>query len=411
MLVGGAGAFVYAVHRRAELVFARQGARVAAAARAARAAGLERPSPFGAFRPGGAWEEYVAGARALSAVDSQALRGFERDEDTDTSRPLSAERAAAVGAAVDQAVARLREGLSRRLDLPDYDYADAALAGRFKDGLRTDGLARSLQLVLERLRKDGRQDEVLETAVVTIGVMQDAERATPWAAGLTQALHAVEHEVRQALDGHSMSVGALEAFLRRLEILERSARPEDEAVRIEELLDTLSVEAARDGRRGPVEAPAIVPTWRTLHSRRIAQAARLQRMEDDYDAIRSPFRSPPWTRIDAARHLSRWIGTWTDRLFTGACGLGRGHPEVDRQRTGVEGLNRWATLRIAAALALHEARTGRCPDRLEDLAPALLPSVPLCPVTGEPYPYAPGALTVPDTSRRRVPTVWTIRRR
>jgi hypothetical protein len=411
LLAVGAGAFVLAAHRRADFVVARHGARVAAAARAARAAALERPSPFGAFRPGGAWEEYHAGVRALSSIGSDALRGTVHDEDTDTSRPLSAERAAAVGAAVDQALARLREGLSRRLDLPDYAYADAALAGRFQDEVRWDGFLLTLQIVLERFRTAGRHDDLLEASVVTIGVAQDAERATPQAVGLRLALHAVDHELRRALDGHAMSAGALEGFLRRLAILERGARPEDEALRIEELLDTLNVEATRDGRRGPVEAPEVVPTWRTLYSRRIAHAARLQRMEELYAALRSPFRSPPWTRIDAAGRLPQWNTTWTDRLFPGACGLGRGHPEVGRQTSGVEILNHWAAMKIAAALALHEVRTGRFPDRLEELAPAILPSVPPCPLTGAPYPYAPGILTIPDTSGRRVVPVARIRRR
>jgi hypothetical protein len=184
-----------------------------------------------------------------------------------------------------------------------------------------------------------------------------------------------------------------------------SSRPEDEALRIEEFLHTLDVEAARD------ESSKIVPTWRALYSRRIATAARLQRLDEEYAARRSPFRSPPQARIDAAEGLSRWNATWNDRLFPGACGLGQGHPEVGRQKSAVDRLNRWATLKIAAALALHEVLHGRPAERLDELAPALLPTVPLCPVTGEPYPYAPGALTVPDTSGRRKQEVWTIRRR
>jgi hypothetical protein len=63
---------------------------------------------------------------------------------------------------------------------------------------------------------------------------------------------------------------------------------------------------------------------------------------------------------------------------------------------------------VGAALRIHLARTGEYPETLEELAPAILPTVPLDPCTDQPYLYERNA---PDECRVWSPGWYADRRR
>jgi hypothetical protein len=63
------------------------------------------------------------------------------------------------------------------------------------------------------------------------------------------------------------------------------------------------------------------------------------------------------------------------------------HPAVGSDRA------RQAQLRLnllAAAVALHRERNGRLPEKLDDLVPGILPSLPADPMTGKAFLYKSG---------------------
>jgi len=58
----------------------------------------------------------------------------------------------------------------------------------------------------------------------------------------------------------------------------------------------------------------------------------------------------------------------------------------------------WQATRILTAIARYQAEERSFPQTLDALVPGYLPSIPPCPLTGEPWVYEEGALSV--TSER-----------
>jgi hypothetical protein len=391
-------ACVGAFFHRADRILQRHEGRVQAAVADALRSARERPSPFGPPAEGSAWEAYGEALDELGPIGAY---------DVDSDRDVAPE----MWARIEAAAAAFRRGLSRRLDTGDYDYVRGSAHGHLAPR-RVEAVtaANGLAGLMERRRTQGREDDALELAVVLLGAMQDVDRATAHCGAVQIAEHAVERALRKLFEAQRMSASALRTFLARLELLDRGRAPIDEPRWIEEVLHTRAAEEAF--RKGTDRSawPFLAPGWRSLGSRRVAFAAYLTRMEDTYDAVREVARKPPWERIEAGRGLG-WADTLGARWRSGFCSMGEEAPEAGHQTSAVASLNTRTVLRLAAALALYEAERGRPAERLEDLVPDLLPSIPVSPVTGAPFPYAPGALTVPDVMGLRQVPVWVLRRR
>jgi|GEM_PF-5668514 len=159
------------------------------------------------------------------------------------------------------------------------------------------------------------------------------------------------------------------------------------------LADAAFVRGARIAMAGGAEPSSRVRDplrgWHWLWSQRIYWATAL----DEGEALRKR------TLVVYGRRASTWRGTCADvrAMFQSA-----EHPELiaagsfETWMFRTEALERMgATLdRVALAVARHAAEHADAPAALADLVPAYLPSIPVCPASGEALRYSASPLRV-----------------
>ena len=141
------------------------------------------------------------------------------------------------------------------------------------------------------------------------------------------------------------------------------------------------------------------PGWRSLYSRAVLFSRLLNRLEDQRDwclAVESLPLPERWPRLLA----EGWPPAPRDFLaFV--------HVERGILRMEARSAQRRQQLRTALAVARYGASTGRLPERLEELVPKYLSSVPRSPLTDAPLSYDAGtvAAEVEDTNLQK----WTVK--
>jgi len=237
----------------------------------------------------------------------------------------------------------------------------------------------------------GRSEDALAAALRVIVLGADVRRSL----GVHASMGGMSNEAR----GREMLGIVLRDGMLSADALARAAR----------VLDALDAHRASLGDRLLAEAPFArgariamaggekpsssvrdpLRGWRWLWSRRIFYATAL----DEGEALRQR------TLVAYGRPLSAWRSTCAEVL---AMFENSEHPELSGW--GVGSTEAWTvkmearermigTLhRVAVAVARFVAERARAPASLADLVPAYLPSIPICPASGEPLRWSAAAL-------------------
>jgi hypothetical protein len=375
-----AGGIVWDVHRRAEAVIERHRKEAQELLDAFRARPATRPPFDGEGIEGNAWDVFrvvTAQLGSLSADEQDALdaeaMGVTIDE----------EALGGLFLKYESFFLKLREGLNRKVVDPD-------VVGRGLDSLADISGALATAKVMgagvAHFHRMGRDGKALDLAGVGLGFSQDAGRRA-CAIGLS-VRHVFEGiftwNLRVLLESHGLSRGELDAFGRRLDALDASRPTPEEGWSSEEIYvrDLLSGGAWAAENTGDLRQQI---GWRQVWSLKVARALALDQLLILFEDGRAVMGRPTHERSSAVDQL---LEQWERR--TPPIPFGASPRLLNALKNDVKGLQARAMLRMAVALARHEAEKGAFPAALQDLVPLYAASIPTDPANGKAFSYAAG---------------------
>jgi hypothetical protein len=185
-------------------------------------------------------------------------------------------------------------------------------------------------------------------------------------------------------------------ILDRLETARPSLRDE---LDVEYLLRCKTVLEIRSTSNDPDHVfQTLVPGLRSLYSRSLLFAQVMNQLEElrvsEIELSSGP-STELWRRLSQPLEASPALNGFFPWMDKGILGF------------EVQSSLRRRLLRTALAVARYGAATGEFPSRLEDLVPCYLPSVPVCPMTGNPLSYTAGVVSADVEDQL---AQWTLRR-
>lgn len=387
------GLVVVDAHRRASSVLERTEREVAEDTTAILSRERGREPLFDPPVAGDAWTLYVEaldGLQAMPQSDADQIPEIYGLFDEDYVPPF--EDLAVIFDRYAPLVDTLKEGLRRREVSPALERL---LEGKGRDSRLTSTIRSTRYLcgaAMHNHRAD-RDPEALEHLVILLGMAQDSARGGPVINGMVLAVceSLAADSWRSILASHALGAADLARAARWLETLE-STRPEFwDMWRVESLVlrralaegMPKSKELNRWERFGaPPERPT---SWRYLHSERLTRANALSRLAVLYREFEEISRRPSHEQVKAATEMTGLVDH-PNPLVSKMSPLPRLFKRQAEWRCSRD------LMRVATAVAWHEAERGVRPASLGDLVPRYLPKLPSCPWTGKPLGYADGRI-------------------
>lgn len=409
------GGIVWDTHRRAAASLERHLREAAAMREAFEASSPARPPFDGEGVEGDAWEVFRAVLPTFQSLPADEQHALDYEENLE---PPDDEALGVIFLKYEPDVLRLREGLNRRtVESGALARADFAEVGRGIPAASFigQGIAHYHRMGLDR--------KALEWAELGLGLSQDVGRR---ACLLGLLVHLVAEDritwnLRELLGQHRLAARDLEAFARRLDVLD-AARPAGD---VEWASEEIYMRATMSGEGWKAEGGTPLRRligWRQLWSIDVARAQALDLVPFLFEDGRDVLRRPTHERgAEVDRLLERWErerNPLFGELFPGL---------LKAIKNDVSSLQRRVLLRLAVALAWHEAETGAFPATLDLLAPRYVSRVPRDPLSGHPFGYGGGRLWargsdgvdnggLPDPLNPEEPeagydVVWTVKRK
>jgi hypothetical protein len=286
----------------------------------------------------------------------------------------------------------LEQGARCRIIEPGYEYEagpDLPM-GWVSGAIRA---ARLLHGAIDHHHRLGNGAESLRLAVVGLAMSQDLARKGPILCALVQFVcegHMTE-AIREIFEaGHGFARSDLERFQARLEELDLRRMPLSDAWEVEDAYirtcliqrDTWTkMNLALAGRAD------VSPTWRQFFSERIMRAQALNLDAGILVRAKQICSLPPREQIAETSKLNLELERHANPLVTSVMG-----PLLRAFKAHRTALLGRTLLRISVAIARYQLDHGRDPERLQDLVPAYLREVPICPLTGTTLHYKDGQL-------------------
>jgi hypothetical protein len=203
---------------------------------------------------------------------------------------------------------------------------------------------------------------------------------------------------RYLLERSTLSPEVLTSCVELLDRLE-AARPSlKDEIELEHLLRCREVlEIYRTGQDPRRRLETLAPGFRSFYMRAMLFGQVLGRLDG--------LRSDALFRVD---HPLEEVWAWLSAPSEPSFPLAGIYDAMDRSVFQFEVLSslRRRLLRTALAVARYQAATGALPDRLDQLVPAYLPEIPVCPLTGAPLSYSSGTVSAPVADPL---ATWTVR--
>jgi hypothetical protein len=335
-----------------------------------RAALFDRPSP------GNAWDTYEA---AIGKLDLQSINAI----------PEARSRFAMLRPVAD----RLRVALHQAWNPPADPGELAETAAKAAD---------ALAVLADLLAVDGRDRDAMDVLLAGFGLSQDFLRISDVdkAAWHFMTLGRGAVAGLRALDGHALRTEDLAPLCGTLDRLDRSLRSLGEAFERSRVVwkkKAFEEVLLEDGLTKYY-------TWKDWSSRTLFTARILEEIDRHHFANAERGRRPPWKRVRPAPHADGEHAVVAQFYREFFCCI----PDMAFENE-VFALEKRALLRVALALAWHQAETGKPPGTLQDLVPRHLPALPVSPLDGQPFTFVDGTLGSRDSKGK--PLRWPVQHR
>jgi hypothetical protein len=189
----------------------------------------------------------------------------------------------------------------------------------------------------------------------------------------------VEWEIAQILESilasHTLGATELERLCGAFDKLDRMRPAVREELEIRLMMEPMEMKGDRNCK----------PGWKSLFSYRLHRAVSLSQYSEVKGRLDEIFNLPPEQRANEAMRRKEQ----TEKPGTGHEAMAWDKVSAVCYQDIFTTLN-FTLMRVALALAWHQAEKGRFPEKLDDLAPRYLQKVPSCPFTDTALGYAPG---------------------
>lgn len=374
-LAAVAGLIVWDTHRRADAALVRNAEEARERLAAFQARGAERPPFDPPGVDGNAWEVYRKVIGPLSSLPADEQETVDADS---LGLPIDDEALGVVFLKVEPLILGLREGLNRKSVDPDV-LGPGKVFADISPALNSAKVLGAGVAHLHRMRQDAR---ALEWSAYGLAFAQDVGRRSCVLGLLVRdVLEGIfVGNLTLVLNQHGLSGAQLEAFARRLDVLDAARPTLEEAWESEEIYmrGTLSGDAWAADAASPDLAG-----WRDLGSLKVARARALEELARLFEEGRGVMRRPTHERAAEAERLrTHWERSENKIVSTAGPGLFKVFNK------DVVALQSRTMLRLALAVAWYEAEKGTFPATLAELAPRYVARVPPDPATGRPFGYA-----------------------
>ena len=211
---------------------------------------------------------------------------------------------------------------------------------------------------------------------------------------------------REIFSNHSLSAESLRGVASSLDRLGRTSEAFKRSLELELAIYKQDLSRGPADWWGAVKLPSRTwwDEWRLFGSKRLQRAEAIVRLNAAYKRGIELLESPSKGRLDRMDELQAEFQrdpSWVVRCAAQGC-------TFNGRRDAMNGA-RWILLRVATAMALYQAVRGESPASLSDLVPGYLPSIPRCPLTGDPLGFSPGKVWSPGLGSAE--ESWVVKRR
>ncbi|HEX7899744.1 MAG TPA: hypothetical protein VF950_18390 [Planctomycetota bacterium] len=344
-----------------------------------------RPPVFDPPAPGNAWDAYAAALKEIH--DSPGNQAYILSNNLKLDDP--AEELAAQQGVLDRLRAAFRQPATPSTDPEKFTE-------------HTLGILRYLTEIAERLAANGRDRASMDVLIVVFALGQDYIRfgTEEFASQSFLFLTFGAMAGLRALDGHGLGSADLDVLCASFDQLAPTRPTLSQTIewgRLEWKRVTLS-------QALPDEALLKERTWKDFGSRTLFHARVLSEIDAHHLANAEWGRRPSWERVKPNPRALETCAAAAEYFNTHFCCVS----DLDYHKE-VDALEHLALLRIAMALAWHEAEKGKPAASLQALLPRYLKEVPVSPLDGKPFGYADGVLSSRDLKGKV--SEWRVTRR
>ena len=350
----------------------------------------KRPTFFGDPLPGNAWDLYLPALYAIEAIPS-----CESDvvplinEEVGGEEPPDYPAIQAFYVKYSSLIDPLRQALRCEVVMPAHAYEvnDQSIGDNLGALIKT---SKFLSGAAYNLADAGRAGEGFDVLAIVLGMAHDAGRHGYVIQALVQILcEEIGTDIwRDLLSIYELTPAELSRLVVLLDGLDGGRPGMGRAFEAEEyyVYRTLLRPFERADHSESILGQGIT-SWRTLWSERISRAEALNATEGIFKSCHALGRTSPLERAAATNQLVKETESHPNGIIRFMYPM-----LVGSFKREAEARMRWTLMRVATAIAWHQAEKGRFPAALTDLVPKYVDSIPNCPYTGLPLGYRDGSV-------------------